>query len=77
MFCLFQYMERMQLEYQKAAAEKGVYVVSACGFDSIPADLGTVYFVNQFGGDVNSVETYLTCSFEGGERLKVKILPMV
>ncbi|KDR12595.1 saccharopine dehydrogenase-like oxidoreductase [Zootermopsis nevadensis] len=54
-----QYMEKIQLEYHKAAEEKGVYIVSACGFDSIPADLGTVFLMNKFQGDLNSVETYL------------------
>lgn len=54
-----QYMERMQLEYHQRAQERGVYVVSACGFDSIPADLGTVFLERQFDGVVNSVETYL------------------
>lgn len=61
-----QFMERMQLEYHKAAEEKGVYVVSACGFDSIPADLGVVFLMNKFGGEVNSVETYLETWTKGG-----------
>lgn len=43
-------MERMQLEYHKAAMEKGVYIVSACGFDSVPADLGVVYALQKFEG---------------------------
>lgn len=43
-------MERMQLEHNKAAMEKGVYIVSACGFDSIPADLGVVFLQNKFEG---------------------------
>jgi short subunit dehydrogenase-like uncharacterized protein len=43
-------MERMQLEYHKAAEEKGVYAISSCGFDSIPAELGTVYLINKFKG---------------------------
>lgn len=34
-----QYMETMQLKYNEQAREKGVYIVSACGFDSIPADV--------------------------------------
>lgn len=54
-----QYMERMQLEYNDLAREKGVYVVSACGFDSIPADMGTLFLEKEFDGVVNSVETYL------------------
>lgn len=54
-----QYMERMQLEYNKAAQEAGIYIVSACGFDSIPSDLGLIFTQDKFGGEVNSVETYL------------------
>ncbi|XP_014219458.1 saccharopine dehydrogenase-like oxidoreductase isoform X2 [Copidosoma floridanum] len=54
-----QYMEKMQLEYNEAAKEAGVYIVSACGFDSIPSDLGVVFMQDKFGGEVNSIETYL------------------
>lgn len=49
----------MQLEYNKAAQEAGVYIVSACGFDSIPADLGIIFTQQKFGGEVNTIETYL------------------
>lgn len=54
-----QYMERMQHLYNEQAEKKGVYVVSACGFDSIPADMGTVFLEKEFDGTVNSVETFL------------------
>lgn len=54
-----QYMERMQLEYNKAAQEAGIYIVSACGFDSIPCDLGVIFAQKKFDGVVNSIETYL------------------
>ncbi|XP_014231061.1 saccharopine dehydrogenase-like oxidoreductase isoform X3 [Trichogramma pretiosum] len=54
-----QFMEKMQLDYNKAAREAGVYVISACGLDSIPADMGLIYTQNQFNGEINSVETYL------------------
>lgn len=60
-----QYMERMQLEYNDLAREKGVYIVSACGFDSIPADMGMQFFEKHFDGDVHSVETYLKSWNEG------------
>jgi short subunit dehydrogenase-like uncharacterized protein len=43
-------MEKVQLEYHKAAEEKGVYIISSCGFDSIPADLGVVFLRNTFEG---------------------------
>jgi len=60
-----QYMESMQLKYNKLAAEKGVYVVSACGFDSIPSDMGVVFIEKNFDGVVNSVETYLQSKVKG------------
>lgn len=62
-----QYMERMQLEYDDLAQEKGVYIVSACGFDSIPADMGVQFFEKHFDGDVHAVETYLKFWQEGGK----------
>jgi len=43
-------MEKMQLDYHKAAEEKGVYAISSCAFDSVPADLGTVFLMNKFQG---------------------------
>lgn len=49
----------MQLKYNEAAQDAGVYIVSACGFDSIPADLGMVFTQQKFGGEVNSTEIYL------------------
>lgn len=56
-------MERMQLEYNTAAQEAGVYIVSACGFDSIPTDLGVIFTQEKFGGEINSIESYLKFSF--------------
>ncbi|KAF7286971.1 hypothetical protein GWI33_002816 [Rhynchophorus ferrugineus] len=56
-----EYMEKMQLEYHDAAVKKGVYAISACGFDSIPSDLGIVFLQQSFSGTLNSVETYLKC----------------
>lgn len=37
----------------------GVYIVSACGLDSIPADLGVVFLQQEFEGTLNSVVSYL------------------
>ncbi|XP_047518020.1 saccharopine dehydrogenase-like oxidoreductase isoform X1 [Pieris napi] len=54
------FIESMYLKYNQAAREAGVYVISACGFDSIPTDLGVVFLENNFGGIVNSVESYIT-----------------
>jgi len=61
-----QFLERMQLEYNTLAHDKNVYVVGACGFDSIPADMGTVFLEEKFGGQVNSIETYLNIKASKG-----------
>ncbi|XP_034936676.1 saccharopine dehydrogenase-like oxidoreductase [Chelonus insularis] len=60
-----QFIETMQLKYNKAAQEAGVYIISACGFDSIPCDLGVIFVQKNFNGDVNSVETYLSSWVDG------------
>jgi len=54
-----QYMEKMQLKYHELALEKGVYIVSACGYDSIPMDMGVIFLQKEFQGTLNSVESYL------------------
>uniref|UniRef100_A0A8D8SRN7 Saccharopine dehydrogenase-like oxidoreductase n=1 Tax=Cacopsylla melanoneura TaxID=428564 RepID=A0A8D8SRN7_9HEMI len=54
------FMEKMQLDNNQQAKDKGVYVVSACGLDSIPADLGIVHMKHIFNGQLNSVEAYLS-----------------
>lgn len=41
----------MQLKYNEQAEEAGVYIISACGYDSIPNDMGTVFLQQQFGGN--------------------------
>lgn len=50
LFYLLQFLESMQLNYHDQAAEKGVYIVGSCGFDSIPADIGVIYTRDQFKG---------------------------
>ncbi|XP_036324841.1 saccharopine dehydrogenase-like oxidoreductase [Rhagoletis pomonella] len=61
-----QYMETIQLKYNKEAIDRKVYIISACGFDSIPAELGIVFIEKNFDGVVNSVESYLQ-SYTKGE----------
>ncbi|KAL7637794.1 UNVERIFIED_CONTAM: hypothetical protein RMT77_011406 [Armadillidium vulgare] len=51
-----QYLEEVQLLHSEKAKEKGIHVVGSCGFDSVPADMGTIFLQNNFEGDVNSVE---------------------
>lgn len=47
------------LQYNQAAQQAGVYIISACGFDSIPTDIGIMYTQREFDGELNSIETYL------------------
>ncbi|XP_003700852.1 saccharopine dehydrogenase-like oxidoreductase [Megachile rotundata] len=54
-----QYIESMRLKYHKEAEEAGIYIISACGFDSIPCDLGVIFTQQKFDGEINSIETYL------------------
>jgi len=42
----------MQLKYDKAAKEAEVYVVGACGYDSIVAEMGLQHIINHFKGEV-------------------------
>ncbi|MCP9264642.1 Saccharopine dehydrogenase-like oxidoreductase [Dirofilaria immitis] len=39
-------------------SKKGLYVVGACGWDSIPCDLGVNFLKNKFNGQLNHVETF-------------------
>lgn len=54
-----EYLEKMQKKYHELAREKGIFIIGACGFDSIPSDMGAVFSKQQFGGTLNSLECYL------------------
>lgn len=54
-------MEGMQLKYNDLAKEKGVYIISSCGFDSIPAEMGVLFLENNFDGkQLYSFKIYYT-----------------
>lgn len=53
-----QYMEMIQLKYNDLAKARGIYVVSACGCNSIPADMGIIFAEQHFDGTINSVEAF-------------------
>ncbi|XP_054626111.1 saccharopine dehydrogenase-like oxidoreductase [Dunckerocampus dactyliophorus] len=63
-----QFLEGMQLKYHNQAAERGVYIIGSCGFDSIPADMGVLYTRDQFKGTLTALESFLTVNTgpEGG-----------
>ena len=55
------FMESIQLKYQEAAAEKGIYIIPSCGFDSIPWDMGVNFIKDAFKpGKLNSIESFLS-----------------
>ncbi|KDO33885.1 saccharopine dehydrogenase [Saprolegnia parasitica CBS 223.65] len=57
-----QFIETMALRYDATAKQNNALVVHSCGFDSIPADMGTVFVTNQFpsGGACASVEAFIS-----------------
>lgn len=64
-----QFMEAMELHHHTAAAQAGVLVVSSCGFDSIPADVGAAHARETLaaaGATATVVDSFLTMT--GGPR---------
>jgi len=60
-----QFLEKMQLKYHEEAKEKGVYIVGACGFDSVPSDVGRQLVHKEMNGPVNQIEMYLKAGNDG------------
>lgn len=50
------FLESMDLKYNQAARENGIYIVGSCGMDSIPSDIGTQYLKQKFNGQLNHVD---------------------
>ena len=53
-------METIEAKYDEQARDAGVYIVSSCGFDSIPNDLGALMVQKSFNGDLAYVDSYVT-----------------
>ncbi|XP_021721460.1 probable mitochondrial saccharopine dehydrogenase-like oxidoreductase At5g39410 isoform X2 [Chenopodium quinoa] len=64
-----EFMEKMEVQYHDQAFDKGCLVVSACGFDSVPAELGLLFNSRQWVSPSapNTVEAYL--SLESDKRI--------
>lgn len=56
-FVYFQFLENMQLKYDAKAKERNVYVIGACGWDSIPSEMGTIFVQDKFSGTLGSINT--------------------
>lgn len=51
--------------YNAKAQEAGIYVLEACGFDSIPAEMGLLHAKRQFEGTiVSDVTQYVMKPFQ-------------
>lgn len=42
------FIEKMEKEYNEESKNKKIIIVNSCGFDSIPADIGSLFMRNQF-----------------------------
>ncbi|XP_068656057.1 probable mitochondrial saccharopine dehydrogenase-like oxidoreductase At5g39410 [Aristolochia californica] len=64
-----EFMEKMEIFYHDKASDMGSLVISACGYDSVPAELGVMYNSRQWmGASVpNRIEAYL--SLESNKRI--------
>ena len=60
------FVERIQQTYNKMAKEKGVYIITSCGFDSIPCDMGVEYMRSNFEGTLDSLEIYISPNAPAG-----------
>lgn len=61
-----EFMEKMEAMYHQKAVENGSLLISACGFDSIPAELGFMFNSKQWEAPAvpNRVEAYLSLESE-------------
>ncbi|WP_293785314.1 trans-acting enoyl reductase family protein [uncultured Aeromicrobium sp.] len=63
------FVDAMWLKYHEVAVSTGARLVHACGFDSVPYDLGALYVVDELPDDVPiTVKGYIraAASFSGG-----------
>ena len=54
------YIEQCALDFNQTATDNGTLIISTCGWDSIPCDLGVDFLKSKFNGSLHSVETYMS-----------------
>lgn len=54
-----EFIEAMEMKYMEEARRTGSVAITGCGFDSIPSDIGLNYMKSNFGGRLQSVESFL------------------
>ncbi len=60
-----EFLETVQLKYNKPAQEKRLFVIGSCGFDSAVADLGVAFTRQQISGELASIESVLSVDTPG------------
>lgn len=58
-----EFIESVELKYGSRARQSGCLLASACGFDSVPADIGVLATQAKFSGPgevPSSIESFLT-----------------
>eukprot|EP00117_Sycon_ciliatum_P049995 scpid55643/ scgid35354/ Saccharopine dehydrogenase-like oxidoreductase len=51
-------LERIEEKYHAQAEKAGVHIIQTCGFDSIPADLGMLFTIQNFPGVITQAESF-------------------
>jgi len=54
-----EFLQMCQIRYHEEALEKGIHIVGACGFDSVPADVGLEFLREKFPGELTSADSYI------------------
>ncbi|KAI3418869.1 hypothetical protein GPALN_007969 [Globodera pallida] len=52
------WIESMQMKYSEQAREQNVFVIGACGWDSVPCDMGMNFLKQHFQGTLSHAETF-------------------
>ncbi|KAF5285442.1 hypothetical protein FQA39_LY16696 [Lamprigera yunnana] len=65
--------EILYVKYSKAAEEKGVYLIIACGFDSVASEVGLAYLTETFSGNSMLYFVHLLNCFIAGILNSVEI----
>ena len=58
------WVREMIAKHHEEAKQKGVRIIPACGYDSIPSDLGVFFAAKSFGGPIKSIYSYHTMKGE-------------
>jgi hypothetical protein len=54
------FMEQSFLKFHETAASQGILILHSCGFDSVPADLGCLFTMQQYPPQMcSSIESYM------------------